>query len=362
MESRILKVRKLLVDRKLDGILIEDPTNVYYLSGFTGTTCSIFISGTSATLLVDYRYVEQAHQQAVGFDVVVYDQSFEQFINSLNQLLYQDDVHRVGFDGANMVFDRAIKIKEAIDATLLSVDLIALRAVKDEVELDKLAKAVFVGDEVFSEVYPKIQPGIKESEVVNMMYVALKKHGASDFSFSTIVASGERSSMPHGVASDKVIGKDDVVTVDWGIVLDHYCSDCTRTFFMSQPQDKKLIDMYQTVLKANKAAIAAVKAGVSSQYIDKIARDIIADAGYGQYFNHGTGHGLGIDIHEFPRLNTFTDVILETNMVITIEPGIYIEGVGGVRIEDVVVVKENGCDVLTKLNKELQYRVEGMGQ
>jgi Xaa-Pro aminopeptidase len=215
---------------------------------------------------------------------------------------------------------------------------------------------------VFEEVYPKIKAGIKEKDVVDMMLSSLKKHGASDFSFGTIVASGNRSSMPHGVASDKLIESNDIITVDWGVILDHYCSDCTRTFFMQEPTNKKLMDMYQTVLKANKAAIAAVKAGVSTKVVDRVARDVVAAAGYGEYFNHGTGHALGIDIHEYPRLNPFTDVLLETNMVITIEPGIYIEGVGGVRIEDVVVVKENGCEVLTKLNKELQYKTEGKEQ
>jgi Xaa-Pro aminopeptidase len=362
MKNRILKVRNLMEERKLDGILIEDPTNVYYLSNFTGSTCSVFISATSATVLVDFRYIEQAKKQCVGFDVVVYDQSFEQFMKSLNELLYQDDVHRVGFDGSNMVFDRVTKIKETLDATLLSVNLIALRSIKDESELKKIKDAVEVGDAVFADVYLNIESGMKETDVVSMMQNALKKRGASDFSFGTIVASGERSSMPHGVASDKLIESSDIVTVDWGIILDHYCSDCTRTFFMKEPTNEKLVDMYNTVLKANQAAIAAVKAGVSTKVVDQVARDVVAKAGYGDYFNHGTGHGVGIDIHEYPRLNPFTDVMLETNMVITIEPGIYIEGVGGVRIEDVVVVKENGCEVLTKLNKELQYKSEGKKQ
>lgn len=362
MKNRILKVRKLMVAHKLDGLLIEDPTNVFYLSGFTGSTCTVFVTAATTTVLVDFRYIEQAKKQCEGYDVLVYDQSFEQFMESLNELVHQDKVNRVGFDGSNMVFDRAIRIKESLDATLLSVDLIALRAIKDEEELKRIASAVAVGDKVFEDVYPKIIPGVKEKDVVDMMLTSLKKHGASDFSFDTIVASGCRSSMPHGVASDKLIETDDVVTVDWGVILDRYCSDCTRTFFMNEPTNEKLVDMYQTVLKANKAAIAAIRAGVSSKAIDKVARDIVTEAGYGEFFNHGTGHGIGIDIHEYPRLNPFTDVLLETNMVVTIEPGIYIEGVGGVRIEDVVVVKENGCEVLTKLNKELQYKTEGKKQ
>lgn len=359
MNQRIEKLRKKIDKENLDGILIEDLTNVYYLSHFTGSTCSLFITKDSANVIVDYRYIEQAKKECVGFNVVVYDQSFEQFISQLNQLIHHDNVHRVGFDGSNMVFDRATKIKEKIDATLVSVNLIDLRSIKDEDELKTIAEAVAIGDAVFSDVYPNITAGLKETEVVDMLLASLKKHGATDFSFSSIIASGERSSMPHGVASSKVIESDDIITIDWGVIYNHYCSDCTRTFFMSEPTNEKLIDMYQTVLYANQAAIAAVKAGVSTKVVDQVARDVIAKAGYGEYFNHGTGHGLGIDIHEYPRLNPFTDVILETNMVITIEPGIYIEGVGGVRIEDVVVVKENGCEVLTKLNKELQYKSEG---
>ncbi len=359
MNFKMEQLRNKMKKDRLDAVLIEDKTNVFYLSQFTGTTATLFITHTHNFVLVDYRYHQQAKKQCLGFAVVVYDQSLSSFVEKLNELVDQEHIQRLGFDGTQMTYNRVSDIKNNVKSSVIPIDLLNLRAIKTHKEIETLKRSISIGDDVFKKVYPKITPGLKESDVVDMMYHELKAVNATGFSFYTIVASGLRSSMPHGVATSKTIEKDDIITVDWGVIHNHYCSDCTRTFFMSKPENEQLVEMYNVVLEANKAAIAAVKAGVSTKVIDAIAREIVAKYNYQDYFKHGTGHGLGIDIHEFPRLNPFTDVVLEENMVITIEPGIYIEGVGGVRIEDVVLVTKDGCVVLTKLDKELQYKTEG---
>lgn len=359
MNVKIERLRTKMKKDKLDAVLVEGKTNVFYLSQFTGTAATLFITHTHNFALVDYRYDQQAKKQCHGFEVVVYEQSVTNFLEKLNKLVTQEQIHKIGFDGTQMTFNRANELINNVDANVIPIDLLDLRAIKTPEEIETLKRSISIGDEVFKEVYPKITPGLKESDVVEMMYRELKAMNATGFSFDTIVASGERSSMPHGVASSKPIGKDDIITIDWGVIHNHYCSDCTRTFFMSKPTNEKLVEIYNVVLEANKAAIAAVKAGVSTKEVDAVAREVVSKYNYQDYFKHGTGHGLGIDIHEFPRLNPFTDVVLEENMVITIEPGIYIEGLGGVRIEDVVVVTKDGCEVLTKLDKELQYKTEG---
>lgn len=359
MKNRIVRAREKMAEFKLDALIIEDPSNIYYLSQFTGTTASVLITNYHQYIFVDFRYHLQALGQCEDFEVVVYDQSFADFIEKLQARLYEDDVHRLGFDGSHLTYDRAIAIKDQVDANFIAVDLIDLRSIKDELEIATLRKAIALGDQVYLNIYDQIKPGMREVDVVDLMHAELKALGASDFSFNTIVASGVRSSLPHGVASEKEIEADDIVTIDWGVIYNRYCSDSTRTFFMSEPTNPQLVEIYNLVLKANQAAIAAIKPGVSTQAIDAIARNIIIEGGYGDHFNHGTGHGLGIDIHEFPRLNHYSDTILKPNMVVTVEPGIYVEGLGGVRIEDVVLVTRDGYEVLTKLNKELQYKAEG---
>lgn len=359
MNHRIKKIQTMLDLHRIDAILIEDSTNVFYLSQFTGTSGSLFITKNHAYALVDFRYIEQASKQCTDYTVVVYDQSMKGFTDRVNEIIRNEKIKHIGFDGDKTVFNRFEYFKEFINATLTAQDLSKIRAVKDQEEINLLKQAIAIGDQVFLEVFPQIKAGMRELDIVDLLHQQLKQAGASGFSFDTIVASGHRASMPHGVATDKIIESNDVVTIDWGVKMNRYCSDCTRTFFVSKPQNDELINIYQLVLKANQAAISAIKAGVSTKAIDAIARTIIANGGYGDAFNHGTGHGLGIDIHEYPRLNTYTDAILEPNMIITIEPGIYVEGLGGVRIEDVVRVTEDGCEVLTKLSKDLQYIAEG---
>ncbi len=359
MNHRIKKIQSMLDFHQLDAILVEDSTNVFYLSQFTGTSGSLLITKNHAYALVDFRYIEQASRQCKDYTVVLFDQSMKGFTEKINEIITNENIQHVGFDGDKTVFNRFEHFKEFINATLTAQDLSKIRAIKDQEEIRLLRQAIEVGDQVFLDVFPQIKAGMRELDVVDLLHQTLKQAGATDFSFDTIVASGHRTSMPHGVATNKIIESNDIVTIDWGVKNNRYCSDCTRTFFMSTPQQEELIKIYQLVLKANQAAIAAVKAGVSTRFIDSIARSIISEGGYGDAFNHGTGHGLGIDIHEYPRLNTYTEAILEPNMVITIEPGIYIEGLGGVRIEDVVLVTEDGCEVLTKLSKDLQYIAEG---
>lgn len=359
MKHRIANIQSLLTKHKLDALLIEDRPNLYHLAGFTGTTASLLVTANHSYLLVDHRYLQQAHSQCPDQQIKVYDQSFNGFVLELKKIISTHDIQSIGFDGTTIVYNRIESLKAAINAHWIPQDLTTIRAVKDDQDILMIKKAIAIGDQVYKNVFLDIQPGMKETDVVDMLFASLKSHGATDFSFDTIVASGTRSSMPHGVASNKVIEENDIVTIDFGVKYNHYCSDCTRTFFMSKKAAPALLEIYDIVLNANKAAIAAVRAGISTKEVDRVARDIITKAGYKDHFNHGTGHGLGIEIHEHPRLNQYTDVILQPNMIITIEPGIYLEGIGGVRIEDVVRVTKDGCEVLTKLDKELQYKTEG---
>lgn len=355
--KKIENAKKLIEQTQVDGILFTYLPNIAYLSGFTGSSATVIITPTTQTIFVDFRYVAQAKAQCKGFEVSVYETP-AQFIVALNETIVKNKVNTLGFEEETILYSQLTDLKQKLDTSLTPVKTSTLRAIKTQEEIVALRRAIDIGDQAFLAVYPKIKPNMKESEVVNLLYQSMRELGATHFSFDPIVASGIRGCMPHGKASDKVIEATDMVTFDWGVIVDGYCSDCTRTFAMSKQVNPKLVEIYNLVLKAQQAAVAAIKPGVSSKAVDAIARDIISTNGYGDLFKHGTGHGLGIEVHEFPRLNTVSDVILQPGMVVTVEPGIYVEQLGGVRIEDVCLVTQDGVEILTKLSKHLQYKSE----
>ncbi len=347
------KLVELLQVNHIDAMLITSEHHRFYYSGFTGSTATLWISKHERLLFTDFRYLSQAAEQCPDFEVV--DVAKSPMYDKINSIVGSNKDFVIGFEGDDVTYQLYELMKAKINATLKSFDCSGIRRIKSEAELTIMKKAAEIVDETFEYVLANARVGMTERELEQMMVGHMKKLGASKESFSTIVASGYRGALPHGVASDKVIGPNELVTIDFGAVYQGYCSDITRTFATGKDIDPKLIDIYHVVKEAQETSLAAIKPNMMCSDIDKIARDIIAKHGYGDYFGHGLGHALGILVHENPRFNPLDTTILEPNMVMTVEPGIYIDGLGGVRIEDDVVVTNDGVRQLTLADKTLRY-------
>jgi Xaa-Pro aminopeptidase len=336
-------------------VLVTSAHNKFYLSGFSGTTATVLVTEKNQYIIVDFRYIDQAKSQCESSIVLLSNDNENTVINLLNEIIESEGIDIIGFEKDQLTVGEYDSFKKSIKAEMVGLNFNELRLFKSAEEIEIMQKAAGIADETIGYIMGVIQPGMSESEVDLLLYNKIRQLGATSFSFNTIVASGWRGAMPHGVASDKIIGAQDFVTIDFGAVYQGYCSDLTRTFAMSKLADKRLVEIYDVVLNAQVSALEACKPDVTTREIDKIARDIITEAGYGDYFQHGTGHGLGILIHEAPRLNQLSTEVLKEGMVVTIEPGIYIPGLGGVRIEDDILITKDGCIRLTKSNKQLKY-------
>jgi len=348
--KRLEELRKKLELKGLDGALICKRENYRYFSGFTGTLAYIIVTSEKAYLLTDSRYVTQAASQAPFFEIIRIQGDALPFICDV---VKEQGIKALGFEETFVTYDFYVKLKTKLGKTELFPLLDIpdeMRAVKDDGEIEAIRKSVEIADRAFEYILAYIRPGIREYEIAAEIEHFMRESGAQGPSFETIVASGWRSSLPHGVASDRRIEKGDMVILDYGAVFEGYCSDITRTVFVGGADSKKL-EIYNTVLEAQKRAIERIREGLYSKEIDGVARQHIADAGYGENFGHGLGHGVGLEIHEQPRVSPYSNCKLVRNMVFTVEPGIYIEGFGGVRIEDIVVVKEDGAEILTKAEK-----------
>lgn len=348
--QRLTAFTNKLEQAAVDGVLVTNLKNIYYLTGFSGTEATVYISAKRRIFLTDARYTLIAKKVVVGFDII----ETRTPLAELAKLLNADKVSRLGFDS-----QVSFAYYQQLVATVKDVTLVAqtnftedLRLIKDASEIATIRKACQISDRAFTDVLAFIKPGqTTEREVANFLDFRMREYGASGVSFDTIVASGYRSSMPHGRASDKVIAYGETLTLDFGCSYQHYVSDMTRTIHIGQVTDEEQL-IYETVLAANQALIAQAKAGLSYRDFDAIPRQVIVDAGYGDYFTHGIGHGIGLDVHEFPYFGK-SDETIKAGMVLTDEPGIYLEGKYGVRIEDDIVITETGCEVLTLAPKEL---------
>jgi len=333
------RIQKLTAELSAnDAYIITGKANIFYYSGFTSEDALLYISKNNLILLTDSRYTVQAKEQAKGFDIIT-DSDFLKNVSESN----------IGFEEEYITYGRLSRLKEiAKNKTFTPAqEKISLpRRIKSDEEISKIAAAEALGCEAFSYITDFIRPGVSEKEIALELEFYMRKKGAEGLSFETIVASGVRGAMPHGTASEKIIKSGEMVTIDFGCVLDGYCSDMTRTVAIGTP-DSRMKEIYDVVQSAQTAAIAGIRAGVKCSDADKIARDIIKDAGYGENFGHSLGHSVGIEIHESPNLSPKSKDTLAPGNVVTVEPGIYIENLGGVRIEDVVAVTADGVAILS---------------
>lgn len=346
----------ILNNRNLDAMVITDPFNMRYVSGFRGGEGVLYISGTQKVLITDSRYTEQAENES---DFTVVEENREHprttILRECMEKEEKTEGFRMGYEDQSLLCSQFDKMRADLDVTEwvpMKGDVDALRQIKSEEELAYLAKAEEIGDKAFEKILTILKPGMTELEVAAELEYQMKKEGAENLSFSTIVASGLNSSMPHAIPGEKKLEEGDFVTMDFGCTYKGYCSDMTRTVVLGKASEKQK-EIYNTVLKAQLAALDTIKAGVTGKSVDQVARDIIAEAGYGDCFGHGLGHSVGLFIHEEPRLSPNGETVLEEGMIETVEPGIYVPGFGGVRIEDMVAVTKEGCVNFTHSPKEL---------
>ncbi len=350
--KRIEKTKEIMAAKELEAILLTSPENRFYLSGFTGTAGKLVITPGKNIFITDFRYVEQAKNEISAFDIKEISKNkkekLAEFLNSL-------DIASIGFEEEYMSYkthQELNKLCSDITFVPLEEEIKKMRQIKAQQEIANIQKAIEITERAFEKLLPEIKPGRTEKELAAELEYLLKKEGGEKAAFDFIVASGPRSSLPHGVASDKKINKGEFITFDFGTYYNNYCSDMTRTVVLGEPSDKQQ-EVYSIVLKANKLVCEKLQPGMTGAEADAIARDIIKEAGYGENFGHGLGHGLGIEVHESPRLSTESETTLKAGMVVTNEPGIYIADWGGVRIEDDLLITEEGCQVLNSSSKEL---------
>lgn len=351
--SRIERLQALLEDYKIEGLLVTEPANRRYLSGFTGSAGILLVTTKEARLITDFRYVEQAQDQAPECKIVQYS---KEITATIEQNCLELNVKNLGFEKNNLTYAQYELYREKMSRLTLvpTGDLVEeLRTFKEPEEIAAIIRAQELADEAFEHIIKFLRPGLVEIEVAVELECYMKKNGAEDRSFDFIVASGWRSCLPHGTATEKVLTSGDLLTMDFGAVYRGYHSDITRTVIIGEIAEAKQKEIYDIVLEAQLAALSGIRPGMEAQELDQLARAVIGKYGYGPNFGHGLGHGVGLAVHENPSISPKGNTVLEPGMVVTIEPGIYLPGWGGVRIEDMVVITESGFTNLTKSPKEL---------
>ncbi|HEL1585546.1 TPA: aminopeptidase P family protein [Streptococcus suis] len=350
MQKRLEKLRGKMAEQSIEAIYVTNLKNVYYLTGFWGSAGVVLITPNRQVLITDDRYITYAQSVVKDFEVI----SNRDDLGTAAGLVKDMGIKEVAFeDEISVAYFKSMEAVFAGIALRPTTNLIAdLRMIKDAAEIATIQRACQISDQAFIDALDFIKPGKTEIEVANFLDFRMREMGAEGVSFDTIAASGYRSAMPHGRASNKVIEAGEALTLDFGCLYDHYVSDMTRTIYVGSVSDEER-EIYETVLAANKALIATAKAGMEYKEFDGVPRRVIEQAGFGPYFTHGIGHGMGLDVHEYPYFSrTATDTI-QAGMVLTDEPGIYFEGKYGVRIEDDLLITEMGCKVLTLAPKEL---------
>lgn len=345
------RVEQLIKQGGNGAFVFHKSENVAHFSGFTGEGM-VVIGKDMRRIITDFRYDEQAQQQSPGWDVILIDSENSHLDRIAQAVSAIGAPAHIEMDHISMDHGNTLQ-KKLGNIPMVSMNGLPekLRMVKDEAEIEIIAKAAKITDATFEYVLTIVKPGMSEAELEMAMYIHMRELGSQGPSFSTIVASGPNSSLPHATPGERHFQSGDLVTLDFGAGLDGYCSDFTRTFAIGKV-DPELRKIYDIVLEAQLASLDALCAGKTGKQVDSVARDIITKAGYGPQFGHGLGHGVGRMIHEDPRLSIKGDTVLEPNMVVTIEPGIYLPGKGGVRIEDLCLVTEDGCRLFSASTKE----------
>lgn len=350
-KSRLDVVRALMTEHQLDAVVVTKYVNLHYFSGFRGDDTTLVITKERALLITDNRYTEQAAQQAPLFEIV---EQKDGLLKKTAECIRKLGVRNAGFEGNAMIYADFAALTKLLDGINFStaVELDTLRQIKDEEEIGHIRKACKIADIAFEDILNYVQPGMTEVQVAAHLENCMRENGSEGPSFTTIMASGIRGVLPHGIATDKVIKEGEFLTMDYGAISAGYDSDITRTICIGHA-DEKQRRIYQAVLESQKMALTLIKPGVSGKSVHVAVQENLEKYGLREYFGHGLGHSLGLEIHENPRMSAKRDDTLYENMLITDEPGVYIPGWGGLRIEDTVLVTKNGCEPLTKCSKEL---------
>jgi len=356
--KRLRKLRTSIAEKGVDAILLSQPENLLYLSGFTGSSGWLLISGQNAILATDFRYVEQAKGESPDFEII---QTKQELCDWLPGLVSDLGWHKLGFEANFISYESSHKLSEAIETKQVNLDLVPttgiveqLRSIKEPEELGFITKAVELADAAFEQAKAIIRPGITEKEAAWEIEKFLRQEGSEGMPFEIIVASGPNSALPHARPTEKIIRSGEPVLIDMGARISGYCSDFSRTLLLGKA-DKTFREIYNIVLKAQTTAIERIESGMDASQADRLARSVVEQAGYGDAFGHGLGHGVGLAVHEFPTLGPSSSDSLADGMVFTIEPGIYLAGKGGVRIEDIVVLKNGKAKVLSKAKRDLLF-------
>lgn len=351
--KRIQALQTKLTDLKVDAILIENRFNLLYLSGFDGLEDDgrLLVTTDNATLITDARYEEDLHERLEkGINLAI----TRDYMKIITSVVTKQQVHKLAFED-NLKYSVYVKLTHLPGVTLTATSQVVdiLRAAKGPEEIQATTKAIELSSQGFKYLLTQIHPGMTEIQVVNKLDIWMKDHGSTGASFDTIVASGPRAAMPHGDATTKVLKTGEMITIDFGYYFDGYTSDITRTISLGEP-DPKLKHIYEIVKEAQQKVIDAIKPGVGGKALDKIGRDFITEQGYGKEFNHGIGHGIGLDIHEYPQsYGAMPEYRVSQNEILTVEPGIYVANLGGIRIEDDVLVTKDGCQRLSDITHDL---------
>ena len=347
------KLRGRLSEKQIDIFLVSSEVNVGYLTGFTGSDSVVLVSADRQVLVTDFRYVEQAQSECADWEVL--DRAGQSLAKCVGEFVGENGGKRVGLEADHLSWQQYLKLSEAAPTAQLkpTIGLIEeLRAVKSAWEVERIRKALAVAEDAFEELRSRMLPGVSEKQLADELEGLLRGGGATGSGFESIVAIDSNASLPHARPGLREMGERSEVLVDWGARVEGYNSDLTRVVVGGRVTSK-FEELYRVVLEAQQAGIEAVKPGAKASDVDGSARGVIGEAGYGERFGHGLGHGVGLEVHEAPTLSSKSGGVLVPGMVVTIEPGIYIPGWGGIRIEDMVLVTESGHEVLSSLAKGL---------
>lgn len=350
--SRLEKLRSRMEREAWEALLIAHAPNRTYMTGFTGSSGYALVTLKEALLFTDFRYRKQSRDETAHFRVIEHaPRAIETICAAVKEL----NIRRLGFEQNHLPVSQYFAYRDALpDVELFPTEDVVetLRVIKEEAEIARIARAAAIADEVFAEIAAFIDGNVTERDIAAELEYRMRKKGAASAAYPLIVVSGERTSLPHGRPTDKKPESGDLITMDFGANVEGYLSDLTRTVVLGRCSDRHK-ELYRIVLEANRTALAGIKPGMTGKEADALARDVIAGHGYGDYFGHGLGHGIGLEIHEITRLSQQSETVLEPGMVITVEPGIYMPGVGGVRIEDDILITDSGSRVLTHSDKQL---------